>query len=218
MGINLKDTIEGTCRKAINDKDGNSIPETYLKKTGDSKDNTASFTSADSLTPAAWADVPVLATGEKHSSILNKISTMFRNIRWLYKMLGTTNIASIGGGTLTGAISKLNTDLQYKDISNEVTMLMEGIPAKAYIENGMVIILSAIPKQYSGGTGELLQVPLKYAPRILVFGVMGYTWTRFDVGKVCHVMVSESGKVSFFQREPLNEIEQFTIQYPLKRG
>lgn len=114
MGINLKDTIEGTCRKAINDKDGNSIPETYLKKTGDSKDNTASFTSADSLTPAAWADVPVLATGEKHSSILNKISTMFRNIRWLYKMLGTTNIASIGGGTLTGAISKLNTDLQGK--------------------------------------------------------------------------------------------------------
>lgn len=112
MGINLKDTIEGTCRKAINDKDGNSIPETYLKKTGDSKDNTASFTSADSLTPAAWADVPVLATGEKHSSILNKISTMFKNIRWLYKMLGTTNIASIGGGTLTGAISKLNTDLQ----------------------------------------------------------------------------------------------------------
>ena len=112
----------------------------------------------------------------------------------------------------------LNTDLQYKDISNEVTMLMEGISAKAYIENGMVIILSAIPKQYSGGTGELLQVPLKYAPRILVFGVMGYTWTRFDVGKVCHVMVSESGKVSFFQREPLNEIEQFTIQYPLKRG
>ncbi len=115
MGINLKDTIEGTCRKAINDKDGNSIPETYLKKTGDSKDNTASFTSADSLTPAAWADVPVLATGEKHSSILNKISTMFRNIRWLYKMLGTTNIASIGGGTLTGAISKLNTDLQGMD-------------------------------------------------------------------------------------------------------
>ena len=30
-------------------------------------------------------------------------------------MLGTTNIASIGGGTLTGAISKLNTDLQGMD-------------------------------------------------------------------------------------------------------
>ena len=109
--MDLKDIINGTCRKAISDEQGNSIPETYLKKTGDSKDNTASFTSADSLTPAAWADVPVLATGEKHSSILNKISTMFRNIRWLYKMLGTTNIASIGGGTLTGAISKLNTDI-----------------------------------------------------------------------------------------------------------
>ncbi len=106
--MDLKDIINGTCQKAISDEGGNNIPETYLKKTGDSKDNTASFTSADSLTPAAWADVPVLATGEKHSSILNKISTMFRNIRWLYKMLGTTDIASIGGGTLTGAISNLN--------------------------------------------------------------------------------------------------------------
>ena len=102
MGIYLKDIIEGTCRKSVQDENGKNISDTYLKKTGDSKDNTASFTSADSLTPAAWADVPVLATGEKHSSILNKISTMFRNIRWLYKMLGTTNIASIGGGTLTG--------------------------------------------------------------------------------------------------------------------
>ncbi len=115
MGIYLKDIIEGTCRKSVQDENGKNISDTYLKKTGDSKDNTASFTSADSLTPAAWADVPVLATGEKHSSILNKISTMFRNIRWLYKMLGTTDIASIGGGTLTGAISKLNTDLQGMD-------------------------------------------------------------------------------------------------------
>ena len=135
MGINLKDTIEGTCRKAINDKDGNSIPETYLKKTGDSKDNTASFTSADSLTPAAWADVPVLATGEKHSSILNKISTMFRNIRWLYKMLGTTNIASIGGGTLTGGISKLNTDFLK---ANEVKYLEMPQPPT----NGMFVSFS----------------------------------------------------------------------------
>lgn len=111
MTNKLKDVFEAVCKGAVEDGDGKNIPETYLKKTGDSKDNTASFTSADSLTPAAWADVPVLATGEKHSSILNKISTMFRNIRWLYKMLGTTDIASIGGGTLTGAISKLNTDL-----------------------------------------------------------------------------------------------------------
>ncbi len=115
MGLYLKDTIEGTCRKAISDENGNSIAETYLKKTGDSKDSTVSFTSADSLSPAAWTDAPLLATGEKHSSIFNKISTMFKNIRWLYKMLGTTDIASIGDGTLTGAVSKLNTDLQGMD-------------------------------------------------------------------------------------------------------
>lgn len=192
--------------------------DSSLLSTGDSKDNTVTFNSGDAINPTGWADVGLVESGEEHKSLWRKVSLFAKNMRYLWKLYGAHDISKLGDGTLTGAISKLNTDLQYKDISNEITMLMEGISAKAYIENGMVIILSAIPKQYSGGTGELLQVPLKYAPRILVFGVMGYTWTRFDVGKVCHVMVSESGKVSFFQREPLNEIEQFTIQYPLKRG
>ncbi len=111
MGIYLKDIIEGTCRKSVQDENGKNISETYLKKTGDSKDNAVSFASEDSLIPAAWADVPVLATGEKHSSILNKISTMFKNVRWLYKMLGTTDISAIADGTLTGAVSMLNTGI-----------------------------------------------------------------------------------------------------------
>lgn len=111
MENKLKDIFAAICKGAVEDEHGNNIAETYLKKTGDSKDSTVSFTSADSLSPAAWTDAPLLTTGEKHSSILNKISTMFKNIRWLYKMLGTTNIADIGGGTLTGAVSKLNTDI-----------------------------------------------------------------------------------------------------------
>ena len=82
-----------------------------LATNGDSKDNTVSFTNSDSTTATAWTDVSVLSTGEKHSSIFNKISTMFKNIRYLYKMLGTTDISSIGDGTTTGAISTLNNNL-----------------------------------------------------------------------------------------------------------
>ncbi|MCI8484714.1 MAG: hypothetical protein HFH41_10285 [Lachnospiraceae bacterium] len=85
--------------------------EEALSKTGDSKENTVTFTSEDKLEPASWSNVPVLENGEKHSNIFNKVSTMFQNIRWLYGRLGTTNISSLGGGTVTGAISKLNTDL-----------------------------------------------------------------------------------------------------------
>lgn len=82
-----------------------------LDKTEDTKDNTVTFGSIDTTTPSAWTDVAVMVSGEKHKSLFNKLSTMMKNVRWLYKMLGTTNIASIGDGTLTGAISALNTGL-----------------------------------------------------------------------------------------------------------
>lgn len=107
----LKDIINGTCLRSVNDGEGYNISETYLKKTGDSKENFVTFTSEDEGNPSSWADVPVLATREKHSSILNKISTMFKNVRWLYKMLGTTDISAIADGTLTGAVSMLNTGI-----------------------------------------------------------------------------------------------------------
>lgn len=107
-----------SANKATQDSDGNQINTTYLKKTGDSKDNTATFTSEDNANPTAWTNAPVLASGEKHSSIFNKASTMFKNLRYLYKMLGTTDISNIGGGTVTGAISELNTGLKDKFWNN----------------------------------------------------------------------------------------------------
>ena len=78
---------------------------------GDSANNTVSFTSADTASPTSWTNVSVLTSGEKHSSIFNKISTMFKNLRYLYKILGTTSISSIGNGTVTGAISTINNNL-----------------------------------------------------------------------------------------------------------
>lgn len=80
-----------------------------LDKTDDTQNNTITFISGDSATANEWTDVSVLTSQEKHGSILTKISTMFKNIRYLYKMLGTTDISAINGGTVTGAISGLNT-------------------------------------------------------------------------------------------------------------
>ena len=88
-----------------------------VSTTGDTANNTVAFTSADSTTATAWTDVAALATGEKHSSIFNKVSTMFKNIRFLYKMLGTTDISAIGDGTVTNALSTLNSNLE-TEISN----------------------------------------------------------------------------------------------------
>ena len=80
---------------------------------GDTANNIVSFTSsdvADGLT-SAWTTVSKLSSGEKHSSIFAKVSQMFKNVRYLYKMLGTTDISKIGNGTCTGAISSLSSSL-----------------------------------------------------------------------------------------------------------
>lgn len=86
---------------------------------GDTAQNTVAFTSADNASPTAWTDVSLLKSGEKHSSILNKISNMFKNIRWLYKTLGTADISAIGDGTVKGAIATQNSNFakQSEDIS-----------------------------------------------------------------------------------------------------
>lgn len=80
---------------------------------GDTAENTATFTSSDVAdgSSSAWTNVSKLSSGEKHSSIFAKVSQMFKNVRYLYKMLGTTDISKIGNGTCTGAISSLSSSL-----------------------------------------------------------------------------------------------------------
>ena len=89
--------------------------EKKLNSDGDSKDLTTTFTSGDSANATAWTDVGLLTSGEKHSSLFQKVATMFKNIRYLYHMLGTADISTLGEGanigTVTGALSKLNSDL-----------------------------------------------------------------------------------------------------------
>ena len=88
-----------------------SLLGTKLDKTGDSKDNIISFTSSDTTTPSGWTDVAVLKSGETHKNFLQKASNMFKNVRYLWKLCGSTDISKIGDGTITGALSSLNTGL-----------------------------------------------------------------------------------------------------------
>ena len=71
---------------------------------------TNTFTSSDVAdgSATAWTTVAALASGETTSSILGKISQMFKNIRFLYKKLGTTDISS-AGTDVTTAISNIYT-------------------------------------------------------------------------------------------------------------
>ena len=81
-----------------------------------SKDGTLNngYSSGDSASPSEWSTVDSIASTDTNSSIFNKITTMVKNVRWLYTKLGTTDISGIGDGTVTGGLSSLYGDLSDK--------------------------------------------------------------------------------------------------------
>ena len=89
------------------------VVDEKLDADGDSKNNTISFTSSDEADSdvtksTGWATVAPLESGETHESFMTKFSKIVKNLRWLYKLIGTTDISSIGDGTVTKALSVLN--------------------------------------------------------------------------------------------------------------
>lgn len=78
----------------------------YLTKTGDGSNLTAAFEEATTLDE--------LTTGEKLSSILGKIKLAVKNLKSLIELIGTTDISTIGDGTITGGLSDVNGKLESK--------------------------------------------------------------------------------------------------------
>ena len=81
-----------------------------LNKEGDASDTTVAFTSEDDENPAAWATMRKIVSG-KLKDVLGSVSLMAKNLRYLRKLLGASDISKLADGTVTGALSKLNTDL-----------------------------------------------------------------------------------------------------------
>lgn len=90
------------------DKKIDAIPKTdltnYLTKTGDGSNLTAAFEEATTLEE--------LTTGEKLSSIFGKLKLAVKNIKSLISLIGTTDISTIGDGTITGGLSDVNGKLE----------------------------------------------------------------------------------------------------------
>lgn len=90
----------------------------YLTKTGDGSNLTAAFEEATTLEE--------LTTGEKLSSIFGKLKLAVKNLKSLISLIGTTDISTIGDGTITGGLSDVNGNLnglKFASISTSVTLL-----------------------------------------------------------------------------------------------
>ncbi len=83
-----------------------------LNKDGDISDTTVAFTSEDTdESPTLWKDIGRIVSG-KLKEILNRVSIMSNNLKYLRKLCGTTDVSKIADGTLTGIVNSLNTDIQ----------------------------------------------------------------------------------------------------------
>lgn len=79
----------------------------------DISDSEISYTSSDVAdgSATAWTSVTPITTGLSLRTLFGRVSQMFKNIRYLYKMLGTTDISAIGNGTVTGGLNTLNNQI-----------------------------------------------------------------------------------------------------------
>ena len=134
-----------------------------LPADGDSQDNTVTFTSNDSLTGDSTPPA-LLTSGETHASILSKVSTVFKNVRWLLSKMGTTDISTLGDGTVTGALSTLDSNKQDSDTAITTSNIgSQTVYQATHIGNCEVQNVASGNKNYylgaDGGTNPIQWIP-----------------------------------------------------------
>ena len=105
---------------------------------GDSKDLVVTFASGDEQPANGWTDVPVIQSVEDHKTIFTKMSTMVKNVRYLYKLLGTTDISGCGADTVTGAIKKLS-ERKIPNVTRSASVTQEGQQALDAVEKNAAV-------------------------------------------------------------------------------
>lgn len=108
-----KEVFNGNTSKKIVVAKGGHTHSQYLTSDYDTKNCTTTFESGDSSTGSSTPPA-VITSGETHKSLFNKLSTAVKNVRWLLSKMGTTDISAIGNGTVTGALSTLNSKIDGK--------------------------------------------------------------------------------------------------------
>lgn len=143
-------------------------PDVYLKKSGgDAKDVVSTFSSSDTDDSVSeWTSVSMLSSGEKLSSLFNKISTMFRNIRYLYKLIGSTDISELSeDGTITKSLTILNSNL---------TKVIQMKAFDITFENG-VSITSITGSTYNGYPLTIIPIGQAFGCTLYVSNLSPYT-------------------------------------------
>ena len=140
--------LENYYDKTNIDKKIDEIPKTdltnYLTKTGDSSNLTAVFEEATTLEE--------LTTGEKLSSIFGKLKLAVKNLKSLIGLIGTTDISTIGDGTITGGLSdvngKLNNFCQFYNSTGTLGVALKEYSVNFVLKSPFILIVGASTGAY----------------------------------------------------------------------
>lgn len=218
------DILAGTPVTSVNGQRGNvnitSESIGALSVDGDSAENTVIYTSDDNLTANAWINVDVLASGEKHSSIFNKISKMFKNVRYIWKLLGTTDISGIGNGTITGAVSTLNNNLTTVDLQLDNVGKIQDVDGgsfqtlKIYQTGNMISIYGNYKITQSLGTYKLIfRMYKQYFPLRMAIG----SCIRSNNSTIRQISIDTEGRIYLYPTDgtvpDTTGVYVFTLNY-----
>lgn len=188
--------LEEAIGKKANQKEMESLLEQKLDKTGDSGNTTANYTSDDTQTPSGWKNFALFTGLEKVKEFFTKVSTMGSNLRWMYKMLGTTDISKLGDGTVTGAIDSLN--------SNLIPRISFTIDANSSVTLQFVSHYAAIIScGYSNSNGYMMLACVGYGTDAIrnhaaeLLKGTGFSYTILDLGSsIAGIRITHNGEAS----------------------
>ena len=152
------------------------------------------YTSGDASSPTAWTDVDVLTTGSTLATLLNKISTMIKNIRYFRGLIGSTAIT----GTITDNVSALSAKgaVAYTIYDERVELSADG--PTSIVRAGNVCVASCylkVKKTLAQAQTSLLKITNSTDyPMSLVSGI-GLNFTK---AKVVPVAISAAGNINFY--------------------
>ena len=189
----------------------------------DLTDNTVAFTSGDAASPTAWTAVDVLTSGLPLKTLFNRISTMVKNVRWLYSKLGTTDISSIGGGTVTGAISALNGNLAYASIRGADVLTLSSAFASATISDFVINRIGRIAHvtgiigalSIQAGRNVIGTLGNGWRPHVFEVFTLGTIGPGGNVGTIVRVEINSNGVLTVVSDVAIASSLRFGCSYTL---
>lgn len=104
--VKVDSALSGTSINPVQNKAINTALAGKLSVSGNSGNTTVAYTEVATLTE--------LTSGEKLSAAFGKLKLAVKKVISFARLLGTTDISAVGGGTVTGALAALNNNLTNK--------------------------------------------------------------------------------------------------------